>query len=65
MFIIFGILSNLTGQRSKMTKLNSFTQQQCLNDNEFLYTATSFTGKVLKNLLYVESDVSKLRDCDF
>jgi len=65
MFIILGILSYLTGQRSKMIKLSFFTQQQCLDDDEVLYSATSFTGKILKNSLYVESVVSKLRDCDF
>jgi len=65
MFIILGILCYLTGQRSKMTKLSFFTQQQCFYDDEVLYSATSFTGKVLKNSLYVESVVSKLKDCDF
>lgn len=38
---------------------------QSLDDDEVLYNATSFTRKVLKNALYVESVVSKLRDCDF
>lgn len=65
MFIILGILSNLISQRSKMTKLSFFTQTQSLDNDEVLYTTTSFTGKVLKTALYVESVVSKLRDCDF